>query len=80
MNNLFDTQTKLTSGAGDLKYYSLKKLAAAGFRESSRCPYSLKVLLESCLRNVDNFQVSENDVTALAKWDESATPSIDVPL
>ena len=35
---------------------------------STSLPYSIRVLLESCLRNVDNFIVNESDVVELANW------------
>jgi aconitate hydratase len=33
-----------------------------------KLPFSIKVLLESCLRNMDNFEVTEDDVKGLAAW------------
>jgi aconitate hydratase len=79
MNDLFNAQTKPSSKAGELNYYSLKKLAQAGFPAVDSLPDSIKVLLESCLRNLDNFQVTEQDVKNLADWKESAVPSLEVP-
>jgi aconitate hydratase A / 2-methylisocitrate dehydratase len=79
MLNLFNAQTTLDSKAGKLKYFSLHALAKAGFAGVETLPYSIKVLLESCLRNLDNFQVSEQDVANLANWKADAVPSTEVP-
>ncbi|MEZ5951884.1 MAG: hypothetical protein R3C12_22270 [Planctomycetaceae bacterium] len=47
---------------------NLNVLKDQGFGEISRLPYSIRVLLESCLRNLDGFIVNEKDVVNLAKW------------
>ena len=79
MTNPFDAQTTLTTKAGKLRYFSLPALAKAGFSGVSSLPYSMKVLLESCLRNLDGFQVHELDVQKLANWNEAEMPSTEVP-
>ena len=53
--------------------YSLPALAAAGFPEIARLPYSLKILLENLLRNEDGRFVKAADIEALAKWDVKST-------
>jgi aconitate hydratase len=45
----------------------------------ARLPYSLKVLLENVLRLEDGVSVSAADVEAIAGWDASAEPSIEIP-
>jgi aconitate hydratase len=45
----------------------------------ARLPYSLKVLLENVLRLEDGVSVSAADVEAIASWDASAEPSIEIP-
>ena len=40
-----------------LYYYSLKRLADSGGVEVERMPYSIRVLLENLLRNVDDYVV-----------------------
>ena len=45
----------------------------------ARLPYSLKVLLENVLRLEDGVSASAADVEAIASWDASATPSIEIP-
>jgi aconitate hydratase len=45
----------------------------------ARLPYSLKVLLENVLRLEDGVSVSAADVEAIAGWDATAEPSIEIP-
>lgn len=49
------------------KYYDL-----ASFGDKyNRLPYSIRVLLESCVRNCDNFQVLEKDVNNVLEWEKN---------
>ena len=77
--NPYGTESRLKSAKGEFTYYSLPKLAASGVGNIDRLPYSMRVLLESCLRNVDGFVVSEDDVTRLAKWNAPAPEQVEVP-
>lgn len=40
------------------------------FDQLGKLPYSIRVLLESALRNCDNFHVKESDVTTILNWAE----------
>jgi len=42
-------------------------------------PYSIRILLESVLRNCDGFQITENDVKNLAGWNAQTLADIEVP-
>jgi aconitate hydratase len=77
--NPFGAEATLSSQAGDLRYFSLERLAKLGLGDVNHLPVSLKVLLESCLRNVDNFQVSEPDVQRLAKWNAAKPEAVELP-
>ena len=75
ISNPFGAQAKLSSKAGDVTIFRLAKLQEAGIANLEKLPFSIKVLLESCLRNTDNFEVSEDDVKRLANWNaEKLTP------
>ncbi len=67
-NNSLGVESTLKSRAGAVRYYSLAKLADQGIGSLDRLPFSIKILLESLLRNVDGFQVTAEDVDRLAKW------------
>ena len=73
MNNQFNAQKSLSCQAGNLSYFSLPALTKAGFDGIDTLPYSIKILLESCLRNMDGFAVTEQDVRNAAQW--TATPA-----
>ncbi len=77
--NSFGVETTLNSKAGDFTIYSLPKLAAQGFDNIDRLPYSIRVLLEACLRNVDGFIVNKEDVTTLANWNAAAPKQVELP-
>ncbi|MCX5681462.1 MAG: aconitate hydratase AcnA, partial [Candidatus Omnitrophica bacterium] len=55
-----------------LTFFSLRKLQALGFKDVGTLPFSIKVLLESALRNFDNYTITENDVKAIAGWSPNA--------
>src|SRR5437773_2735759 len=77
--NPFGAQSKLSSKAGDVTIYRLAKLQEAGIANLEKLPFSIKVLLESCLRNTDDFEVSEDDVKALANWKADQTTFVELP-
>ncbi len=77
--NPFGSIATLTTQLGDLTYYSLAELQKQGVGDLSRLPFSMKVLLESCLRNLDSFIVNEADVAGLAKWNASNPGNKEVP-
>ncbi len=72
-------RTALTTKAGRLQVYNLQALASSGAGRIERLPYSIKVLLESALRNVDGFTVTEDDVWAIAAWDPKTVAKREVP-
>ena len=57
----------LASGASG-RYYSLPLLEKRGVASISRLPVSLRILLESVLRNLDGRRIRDEDVEALARW------------
>ena len=77
--NPFGAAQKLSCAAGDFTIYSLPKLAAAGIGDVATLPFSLRVLLEACLRNVDGFVVNEADVVNVAEWNAEAPQQVEIP-
>jgi len=53
---------------GDVTIYPLKNVTDLGCEDPSELPYSIKILLESALRNCDGFQVTLNDIRTIAHW------------
>src|SRR5258706_1829129 len=77
--SLFGAEATLNSKAGDMKIYRLDALSKAGVGNVDKLPFSIKVLLERCLRNLDNFEVSQDDVKRLASWSSKGNPTNEVP-
>jgi len=74
----FSTRSTLTVGGVDLEYYSLPRLAAAIGRDLRRLPVSLRVLLENLLRHEDGRAVRRADIEAVARWEASAAPHVEI--
>jgi len=77
--NPFGAEAVLNTSAGQVRYYRLRKLAEAGIGNIETLPFSIRVLLEACLRNVDNFVVTADDVVNLANWNAAKPAEIEVP-
>jgi aconitate hydratase len=63
-------QVKTTINVGDKSYsiFQISKLKELGIGDPSKLPFSIKVLLESAIRNCDNYAVTENDIKTLLSW------------
>ncbi|MGH7352886.1 MAG: aconitate hydratase AcnA [Candidatus Methylomirabilales bacterium] len=64
----FGAKRALESVGGTVHYFDINTLENQGIAVVSRLPFSIKVMLESLLRNVDRYQVLPEDVVALARW------------
>ncbi|MBM3999833.1 MAG: aconitate hydratase AcnA [Planctomycetes bacterium] len=72
----FGARDRFETGAGAAAIYRLQRLEDQGLGAVGRLPYSIRVLLESVLRNCDGFAVTETDVRNLAGW-SAASPAPD---
>jgi aconitate hydratase len=80
VHNLFDTLQPFDSGAGKPGlFYSLPQLERAGIGPVSRLPVSIRLVLESILRNCDGKKVTEAAVRALAGWKPNAERTEEIP-
>ena len=61
------------------RYYSLPALEEAGIGPVSRLPVSLRIVLESVLRNCDGKKVTESDVATLARWNAKEPAEEEIP-
>ena len=78
--NLFDTRQQFDAGDGRRGWlYSLPQLEKAGLGPVSRLPVSIRIVLESVLRNCDGKRVSEQNVRALAGWKPTALRTEEIP-
>lgn len=46
---------------------------------SDKLPYSIRILLESAIRNCDNFQVTKNDVEKIIDWENTSPKLAEIP-
>ena len=80
MHNLFNTLQKFDLGGGRQgSFYSLPALEEAGVGPVSQLPVSIRLVLESVLRNCDGKKVSEQNVRALANWKPTETRTEEIP-
>ena len=78
-DNQFGCRVDFESGEGKSALYSLEKLQKDGIGPVDSLPFSIRILLEQALRNVDDFQVRPEDVTALANWNANKKSSKEIP-
>jgi aconitate hydratase len=80
-HNLFNSLQEFDLGNGQRgRYYSLPALETAGVGRISRLPVSLRIVLESVLRNFDGGQkVSEHTIRTLANWNAKSPAAEEVP-
>ena len=69
----------LTVGGKDYTYYSLQSLVDDGMSQSQKLPYSIRVLLESVLRQYDGQVIKDEHIEALANWDKGDISGKEVP-
>ncbi len=79
MHDPFHARDTFDTGAGQAGIYRLTKLQDAGLTNLDVLPYSIRVLLESVLRNCNGIQVTEEDVRRLAGWQPVQESPIEVP-
>ena len=75
----FGTRSTLKTAKGRFDFFSLEKLEARGLGKISRMPISIKILLECVLRQVNGFDVKEEDVLSLCAWSSPESKSREFP-
>jgi aconitate hydratase A / 2-methylisocitrate dehydratase len=80
MTDEFKTLTKFDAGNGREGFlHSLPALEAQGVGPISRLPVSIRIVLESVLRNCDGKKVRRKDVETLAKWNAKSPANEEIP-
>ena len=77
--NLHNSRASFEVNGKTYNYYDLAAIEKAGVAKVSNLPYSIKVLLESVLRQYDAYVIKEEHVNELAKWGNGADPEAEVP-
>src|SRR5712692_217908 len=79
-HNLFNTLQTFSLGSGRTgKFYSLPQLEKDGVGPISTLPVSMRIVLESVLRNYDGKKITEADVRTLANWGANAERTEEIP-
>ncbi|SCZ86302.1 aconitate hydratase [Nitrosomonas mobilis] len=79
-HNLFDSLKQLTLPDNTtLQYYALPALEKAGLGNISRLPVSIRIVLESVLRNYDDKKIKQVHVEQLAAWQPHAPRTHEIP-
>jgi aconitate hydratase len=80
MTDEFKTLKKFDAGKGrEAFFYSLPALEEQGIGKISRLPVSIRIVLESVLRNCDGEKVRRKDVEALANWNAKSPANEEIP-
>jgi aconitate hydratase len=76
----FDSLQTFSSAAGPVgRFYSLPQLEKNGVGPISRLPHSIRIVLESVLRNCDGQKITEDDVRELANWKPTGKRHEEIP-
>ena len=69
-NPFANLKKTLTVGDKNYSYYDIQGL---NDERLARLPYSIRVLLESAVRNCDEFAVKKADIETIMDWEKNAT-------
>jgi aconitate hydratase len=70
---------KLNLDKKEISYYSLPALKEIGMGDPSRLPFSLRIVLESLVRNMDGQSITKQDVINLLEWEHRNPKDQDIP-
>lgn len=73
------TFKEFTSQGKTYAYHSLPELAKAMGKDLSKLPVSIRIVLESVLRNADGLKINEKDVETLANWNAKQPAMVEIP-
>ncbi len=74
----FSARDTFDTGHGKAGIFRLSRLEEAGLGAVSRLPFSIRVLLEALLRTCDGYEVTEDDVRAVAGWNAEAPAQVEI--
>ena len=80
MTDIADCRKTLSTAEGDVTIYSLRELEKQGIvKDLSKMPYSIRVLIESLLRQKDGRLITDEDVRRIASWNAKDNGDSDIP-
>ncbi|MBI4297272.1 MAG: aconitate hydratase, partial [Chloroflexi bacterium] len=72
-------RSKLSTAQGPVTYYPLSTVEKGGLVKLDGLPFSIRILLENVLRNVDGYLVHEDDVATVSQWNPKTLPQHEIP-
>ncbi len=72
--DFFNARSTFDTGSGQATLYRLSALG-----NIDRLPFSIKIMLESVLRNCDGYLVTEEDVKTLANYNAKSPAPVEIP-
>lgn len=78
-NNPFNARSKLSISGDEYTIFRLDRLEKEGLTDLDRLPFSIRILLESVLRQINGFTITEDDVTHLGHWEASSEGRPEIP-
>jgi aconitate hydratase len=78
-HNQFQTLRKFPFSGKTGEFYSLPQLEKKGVGPVSRLPLSIRILLESVLRNYDGKRIGEEEIVRLANWRPDSVRTEEIP-
>ncbi|NIS82373.1 MAG: aconitate hydratase AcnA [Anaerolineales bacterium] len=78
-NDSFGVRARLSTNSGEVTVYRLDVLEQQGLTQVDRLPFSIRVLLESLLRQENGVEITKEDVVALAGWRPNADTHPSIP-
>ncbi len=80
MVRIEDCRKTLSTDEGEVTYYSLRELESQGIiKDLKKMPYSVKVLVESLLRQKDGKMITNDDVATVASWNSEKNTENEFP-
>ena len=80
MTDIGECTRTIKTKEGDIQIYSLKELESKGvIKDLSKMPYSIKVIVESMLRQRDGNIITDEDVLTAASWNPKENTDRDIP-
>jgi aconitate hydratase len=78
-NDAFRARRRLSTEAGEMTIFDLAALERAGITRLEALPFSIRILLESVLRQVDEQRIRSQDVLTVAGWAPHRSERAEVP-
>lgn len=76
--NLDQIKTEFETGHGTASFYNINKLEEQGYSDINKLPFSIRILLESVLREFDGYAITEKDIKLLADYN-AKEPQGEIP-